>query len=308
MKVKVGSARRDENGNGRNGQAGDQDGYEVCSENWYPNKKGWNIIRAKEEAVRDKLAYAMRRACDNDNIGYDKNERYSAYNWCKKSNHGNYDPGTITVPVEVDCSALVRLCCAYAGIFTGDFYTGNEVSVLSTTGKFDIITDEAITGTSKYLMKGDILVTRTTGHTVIVLNDGEITAEERKAVGIARALQNMRIRSEANLNSQIIGEIKKDEEIKVLEIYPDGWYKIITSNGYAYTSNSKNKYFVFNNLHPKKYQATGNVNIRNGASTKYDVCGVIKKNMIIEAGPVVNNWVVLADGRGYVSKKYLKEI
>ena len=308
MKVKIGSAKRDENGKGRGGQAGDQDGFEVCIENWYPNKKGWNIIRAKEEEVREKLAYAMRRACENDNIGYDKDQRYTAYNWCKKKNGGNYDPGAITEPVEVDCSALVRVCCAYAGIFTGDFYTGNEVSVLSATGKFDVITDPEITGTSKFLMKGDILVTCTTGHTAIVLNDGEITVEERKAVGTAYAKQNMRVRSEANLNGQVIGEIKKGEQVKVLEIYPDGWYKIITVDGCAYTSNAKNKYFHFVALKPKGYVATGNLNIRNGASTKYDVCGRIKKGSIVEVGPIVNSWAVLADGSGYSSMKYLKEV
>lgn len=308
MVVKIGSAKRDENGKGRGGQAGDQDGYEVCEEKWYPNKKGWNIIRAKSDEVREKLAYAMHRACENDNIGYDKDERYSAYNWCKKSNHGNYDPGAITVPVEVDCSALVRLCCAYAGIFVGDFYTGNEVSVLRATGEFDIITDPAITNTSKYLMRGDILVTCTTGHTAIVLNDGEVVVEEKSFVGTAKAKKKMRVRSAANINSQIIGHVEKDEEVDVKEIYSNGWYKIKFEGGYGYTSNSCNKYYVFKAKHPKKYLATGNVNIREGASTKYEICGKIKKYTVVEIGPIVEKWGVLADGRGYSSMKYLEAV
>lgn len=305
--VKVGSARRDENGNGRGGQPGNQDGFEVCTEKWYKNKKGWNIIRAYDDTIREKLAYAMQRACDNDNIGYDKSDRYTAYNWCKKYNK-SYDPGLITEPVEVDCSALVRLCCAYAGIMVGDFYTGSEISVLYETGKFDIITDTAITEVPDYLMRGDILVTKTVGHTAIVLNDGDKTIEAREVVGIATAKQAMRARSAANLNSEVVGVIKKDEQVKVVEIYSNGWYKIKFNGGYAYTSNSSYNYYTFVATHPVKYITTGNVYIRKGPSTQYNTCGSFKKGVEVEIGPIVNNWGVLADGRGYVSMKYLRQV
>ena len=202
MAVKIGNAVRDENGTGHNGQAGDQDSFEVRVQDWYLSSKGWKIIRAKSKEVREKLAYAMQRACDNDKIGYDKSDRYTAYNWCKS--HGNYDPGMITDPVEVDCSALVRLCCVYAGIDVGDFYTGNEVSVLRATGQFNIIEDERITNTPDYLLRGDILVTRITGHTAIVLTNGPKAHEDDEVIGIAIAKGSMYVRDTSSGSGKIL--------------------------------------------------------------------------------------------------------
>lgn len=169
--VKIGSARIDENGKAVGGNAGDQTGKEVSTQDWYLHSKGWYVIRPKKADVAEKVAYAMQAACDNQNIGYDQNQRYTAYDWCKYNNNSNFDPADIRVKVEVDCSALVRLCLAYAGIFVGDFYTGNQYDVLMATGAFIDATD--IAGRNPdYLKRGDILVTKSTGHTVVVLSNG----------------------------------------------------------------------------------------------------------------------------------------
>ena len=67
--------------------------------------------------------------------------RFTAQDWCKYYNNGNYDPAAITVDVNVDCSSLVRLCVTYAGISVGDMYTSNMVTVLRNTGHFTVIDD-----------------------------------------------------------------------------------------------------------------------------------------------------------------------
>ena len=175
MAVKIGSARSDEHGGSGwagNAQAGDQkNGNEVSTQDWYLHDKGWVVIRAKDAAAREKIAYAMQRACDNNNIGYDQSERDTAWNWC--ASHNNWDPGAITSPVETDCSSLVKLCCRYAGItVSGYFNTTVETQRLKDTGKFDIITDTKYTNSSDYLLRGDILNTKTQGHTVVVLSNG----------------------------------------------------------------------------------------------------------------------------------------
>ena len=54
--VRVGSARIDENGKVIGGQAGDQTGQEVAVEAWYRHDKGWVVIRAKDAAVRERIA------------------------------------------------------------------------------------------------------------------------------------------------------------------------------------------------------------------------------------------------------------
>ena len=184
MAVKVGSARSDEYGNsGWDGKAkaGDQkNGNEVSTQDWYLHDKGWVVIRAKDATARKKIAYAMQRACDNNNIGYDQSQRDTAWDWCSRNN--NWDPGAINTPVETDCSSLVKLCCRYAGIvINGYFYTANETQKLKETGKFDLLTDAKYTNSSDYLLAGDILNTKTQGHTVVVLNDGAKANESAPA-------------------------------------------------------------------------------------------------------------------------------
>lgn len=168
-KVRIGSARRDESGKLVGGKAGDQDGVEVSTQQWYLHKKGWVVIRPKKREDGIKIAEAMQKACTNRQIGYDQKQRLTLYNEVKDK---GFDPSKTTKDVETDCSGLVRVCCAYAGIKVGDFYTGNEVGVLKASGKFEVLTADKYTKSSDYLMKGDILVTKVKGHTVVVLDDG----------------------------------------------------------------------------------------------------------------------------------------
>lgn len=168
MAVRVGSAKGDEYGNATGGRAGDQTGGEVGTQAWYLHPKGWKGLRAKDRKTADKIADAMQKACDNDKIGYDQDQRLTLYNQAKKY---GFDPSKVTTACETDCSALVRVCLAYAGISTPDFYTGNEYEVVYETGKFDKIPAEQLKS-AVYARRGDILITKVTGHTVIVLNDG----------------------------------------------------------------------------------------------------------------------------------------
>lgn len=167
--VRVGSARINENGTINGGKAGDQTHGEVSIQNWYLHKKGWIVIRAKSKEHREKIAHNMESACNNDKIGYCQNHRTSLTNAAKPF---GYDASKVTKPVEVDCSELVRNCLLYAGISVKSFSTASEVSTLLATGLFEVITDTPTTSSSDKLLRGDILVTRTKGHTVVVLDNG----------------------------------------------------------------------------------------------------------------------------------------
>ena len=159
--VKVGSARIDENGNANWGKAGDQNGQEVAIEPYYSHRLGWYMLRAKDENVARKIGLAMTEACLNDNIGYDQSGRYGVIECLKV--YGRI--AKINKPTEADCSSLVRACCIQAGIQVGDFNTASQVAVLEKTGAFHKVV--LVTPNTK-LQVGDILVTRTKGHTVIV--------------------------------------------------------------------------------------------------------------------------------------------
>lgn len=159
MAVIIGSARHDEHGNCySSGKAGDQTGQEVSTQNFYNHSKGWNVLRAKDNKVAEKLAEAMKIACGNKNIGYDQSERYGVIK------HGI----NTKVKTECDCSSLVRACIIYAsGKDVGDFNTSNERSVILKSGLFK---DVGSYKQGDTLYNGDILVTRTKGHTAIVVS------------------------------------------------------------------------------------------------------------------------------------------
>ena len=171
MAVKVGSARIDEHGKARGGQAGDQTGKEVSTQNWYLHSKGWRVYRAKNPSVAEKIARCMEMACKNSKIGYDQDSRNTLY---KEAEPFGFDVSKATKPCETDCSALVRVCIAYAGITSlpSGFRTGNMPSNLAKTGAFTELTGSKYQSQSTYLGRGDILVTKSSGHTVVVLTNG----------------------------------------------------------------------------------------------------------------------------------------
>lgn len=170
VEVKIGSARSNEKGAVTGGKPGDQTGGEVSTQNWYLHKKGWVVIRPKDKAVAEKIAKCMEMACANDNIGYCQTHRDDLR---KISVKYKYSVDKVKVEVEVDCSALVRVCCLYAGVKVDDFNTESQVKKLKNTGMFEVIRDKSVCNGSDKLKRGDILVTKTKGHTVVVLTNGE---------------------------------------------------------------------------------------------------------------------------------------
>lgn len=166
MSIIVGSARHDENGKYRNGKQGDQTGREVSTQAFYVHKKGWYVLRAKSAEVANKIASAMYTACANDNIGYSQSDRY-----------GVVKKGVNTkTKVNCDCSSLVRACIKEAtGKDVGDFSTYWEKSMILSSGMFD---DAGAYTDGMTLYTGDILVTKTQGHTVVVVSGNSRTEKK----------------------------------------------------------------------------------------------------------------------------------
>lgn len=177
MAVKIGSARIDENGTAKGGKAGDQTGKEVSTQNWYLSSKGWRVFRCIDPTKAAKIAKCMKAACANKHIGYDQSQRLTLY---KAAKQYGFDVSKVTENVETDCSALVRVCMAYAGITASNFTTATEATALLNTGEFVELTDAKYRTKSSWLKAGDILTTKTKGHTVVVLTDGENA--ERNAI------------------------------------------------------------------------------------------------------------------------------
>ena len=214
MAVKIGSARIDENSHAKGGKAGDQTGKEVSTQSWYKHSKGWRVFRAKNSACAEKIAQDMQYACDNNNIGYDQGLRTTLYNVAKPF---GFNCKEVNKKCETDCSALVRVCCAYAGIMLPNFRTTTEPSILLNSGYFTEMKGKQYTDSSDYLMRGDILCTKTQGHTVIVLNDGSkvkpLPPTDPETVIITGGMVN--VRAKPSVNSKDVGTVYRGEKIPI---------------------------------------------------------------------------------------------
>ena len=169
----------------------------------------------------------MVAACNNNNIGYDQDTRNTLFNAAKPF---NFDVSKVSKRVNTDCSALVRVCCNFAGIPVGDFTTSNLVSVLTKTGFFEKHTNEKYTRSGDYLKRGDILCTKTKGHVVVVIRDGskvEKTTTSGKTIVITGGSVN--VRKGAGKSFDIVRIVRENMRLNYSDTKTvDGvkWYRI----------------------------------------------------------------------------------
>ena len=163
-KVIIGSARSDERGKLSGGSAGDQKqktatdySGEVSLQNFYLHKKGWYVLRPKSDIIATGIAAAMMTACNNANIGYDQGNRLDIIKKGVRT----------TSKAECDCSSLVRACILDAtGKDVGNFTTSTECTILTASGIFE---PKKAYKNGMELFTGDVLVTKSKGHTVVVV-------------------------------------------------------------------------------------------------------------------------------------------
>jgi hypothetical protein len=136
------------------------------------------VLRCKDENKRLKIAEAMEKATKNSDIGYDQWQRDTLFNNVKDK---GFDPSKTTKKVETDCSALVRVCIAYAygKDIAGNIRTVTEPSALVKTGEFEKLTSDKYCKSSDWLLRGDIVCTSVSGHTAVVLDDGAKVKKEK---------------------------------------------------------------------------------------------------------------------------------
>lgn len=212
MAIKIGHASISENGTIR-GNAGEQNGKEVFTRSWYRHSKGWVTLRCKDAKMREYIARAMERACANPDIGYDQIENQTLWNNVKPY---GFDPARTTKKVETDCARLVRVCCQYAcekvgnGRTIPDFYTATLKDVLRKTGLFEVLTADKYNRQDDYLMRGDIQVTKTKGHTWVILENGSKAKAEPVEIEPEK---------EFELGQRILRNGMEGEDVKQMQAY-----------------------------------------------------------------------------------------
>ena len=171
MAIKIGHASCGENKKIKGGNAGDNNGKEVCTRSWYNG--GWQfVLRPKTSTLAEKSAKACEKGCANNNIGYDQNQRNTLHTQAKKV---KYDLSKITTKCETDCSAFMTVCAITGGANIEYGSNGPTTSTMkskfSASGDYSVLTDSKYLTSDKYLKRGDILV-KAGSHTVMVLENG----------------------------------------------------------------------------------------------------------------------------------------
>lgn len=183
--VIIAHASIDENNRIKNGKAGNQTGKEVCIRKWY-NKNWGYVIRFKDPVMANKFADCMVWAAENNNIGYDQNQRNTLL---AKARKFNYDVSKVKEPCETDCSALVSVACMYAGIpesaltLQGNCaHTRNLRQMLKATGKVDIFSSPQYTASTERLKRGDILLKEGSHVAGVVEVDKQQVGNQQKSI------------------------------------------------------------------------------------------------------------------------------
>lgn len=322
MSVLIGHASIDENGKIHSGAAGDQTKKEVCTRNWY--NKSWDVVlRAKDPKVAEKMAIICEQACANNKIGYDQYQRNTLYTQAKKV---DFNLSKITVGCECDCSSLMCICAIGAGVPEKYLYVGNNMKTTSTmraafnnSGMFEILTNSKYLTSDANLKRGDIIINEGS-HTVMVLSNGSnikevsnITNSSQTGKGIGTAVSKtaMNVRTSSSTSGSILGTIPQGTRVEVLEITSNNWYKIVwtnSANGFAYVSNSGNKYFTYTSNSYIVQVTASALNVRKEPNAKSKINTVIYKNEQYTIVEEKNGWGKLKSGRGWINLKYTKKV
>lgn len=327
MDVMIGHASGDERHKLRGGKAGEQNGREVYIRTWY-NRPWTYVIEFKDPEMAERAAYCMERACANKHIGYNQDRRNTLLYEARKY---GYDPGKVTKDVDTDCSALVALCCMYAGIpesalYIGgnSAYTGNLRTLLKKTGKVNVYTEKKRLTSGNYNKRGTILLYE--GHHVAIqLTDGPNVApktvkkEETKVTtkpttvstasveSIGKVTSNgLNIRSDVGAENKIVGTLNKDDYVHITK-EKDGW-AYVNDKGWASLKYIK-KYPIKN-----KTKATTGIVIAKLLNTRKapvngEVKKIIKKDEKVKISKEFTNdgeWGYDTNNKAWVSLKYIK--
>lgn len=308
MAVLIGSARHDENGKYSGGMAGDQTGDECSTQVWYLHSKGWVCIRAKDAGAREKIAQNMEYACANRHIGYDQGQNTTLYAAAKNV---GFDCSKVVTDCETDCARLVRVCVLYAGISCADFYTGDEKSALQKTGDFEVLTDSKYTTSSDFLLRGDILVTKTKGHTVVVLSNGAKAIVKHTTLRLGytgdgvkemqRALISMGFTTNTGKQLSVTGKFgsatkqciikfQKENDLKQTGSCNQATWKVIDEQ--MKTSG-------------KTVKVLTGLNLREGPGNVWKLKAVLQKDKTYTKLRECNGWYYLKEADGWASGNYL---
>lgn len=306
----IGSARHDELGKYHGGKPGDQlqtgtgDDFsgEVSMQPFYTHKKGWLVLRPKSAEIGDKLAAAMKAACNNSNIGYDQDTRDQIIKAGIKTKK----------KVNADCSSLVRACViTAAGVDPGDFDTSDEAEALMHTGLFEGFAYKS----STVLYPGDVLVTKTKGHTAIVVSSPNHREEARPVIkkGYKDSIEGGSWCAELQEDLNKLGYRDQNGDTLAVDGSCGGKTDAAIRNLQAANSLEVDGHCgprtwakIDELLAGKRVTTTTTVYCRYGPGVTYAYKCVLPQGKTYTQTTVKDGWSYLKEPEGWVSNKYLK--
>ena len=254
MAVKIGHSAIDENGGIYGGQAGDQNGREVCVATYY--NMGHNVVlRPKKKELAEKSAVACEKACANDKIGYAQDDRNTLYARAKEV---NFDLAKITTPCECDCSSLQHLLAIIGGANltygSNGLTTRTMVNAFVASGDYEKLTASKYLTSDKYLLRGDVLV-KEGSHTVMILSDGECAIAERHKYSDSYkktyiVTTSLNLRKEPDADSDVVVVMPKDAQVVC-----DGYYNMYGSTPWLHIKYDKYEGFCSSRYLSAKVEA-----------------------------------------------------
>ena len=181
------------------GKLGDQTSREVRKGGYYNFGQSY-CIRPRRETIAARIAACAIEIADNENIGYDQENRETLFDAFKNNNWKNF---FIDDLCSTDCSMLAICCANFAlesEVFPKTLYSGNIVPVMTRNSNFVKMT----IGKNFVPSKGDIIVAPGK-HVIIVVDSEYIGTPIEKPLYMAGKTYmldaNMKVRSGAGVKS-----------------------------------------------------------------------------------------------------------
>ena len=214
--VMLGGARKDENGNLKNGKAGDQlqksstndTVGEVSMKPYYDHELGWYGFRFISDEHAKKFTEAVIQSCNNKNVGYDQNNRYDIMDMLEK--YGSLEK--IAEPTECVCSSLIRAEIKQAtGKDLGKFLTDEMPKLFEKSGLFK---EKIEVKSEADVEDGMILVTKTKGHAeAVVSGKPRKKTSSFESYKVKITAKTLNVRKGSGISHKVVGVITSDEKL-----------------------------------------------------------------------------------------------
>lgn len=301
--MKIAHARSNEMGQTTGGRPGDQTKNEVVINDFMEYE--WTDV-FRPYVNPDAYAEKAKVVCQNENVGYDHNDRYSLTLLARQM---GWDFAKVTTPCNTDCSAMVAAICNACGIPVNIYmWTGIEIGEMEKTGAYKHL---AYTGKSM-LRNGDIILTTKKGHTGIIIGNGEPTPVFTPFVGEAYGAKVVSVFKAPSLSSGLLPQwscLALGNLFDVIGDANDFWQIRIAGQYVGYIQ----KEYCLRKTPYSFGKVTTDLHLRAGAGTGY------KSIMIMPKGATVQlcDQKPASDGRpwdyvfidgfyGFCSDRYIK--